>query len=232
MLAAPLCMDARGAVDSETQYRELERGTLAFAMRPRVELPGVQRFFLLLSPEGGSLHRRITVGKKHLPRTGMRDREWAYVELTTETPSELMAGLGTKTYETKSKGVRHQAAARVVAEANYRIVTHRDHTHLEYVLEEAYENGHDGRLLDSLAIQPRGSLIVVVFNPLAKRSWRSRRDGRVPDDREDADMPFREPSIFPDELQERFGDRRFGSLEPAFLDYEGAELVLIPGGDT
>ena len=40
------------------------------------------------------------------------------------------------------------------------------------------------------------------------------------------DAPFHEPSLFPDELQAAFGDKRFGPLRPEHLDYEGAELVL------
>jgi hypothetical protein len=35
---------------------------------------------------------------------------------------------------------------------------------------------------------------------------------------------------FPEELLERFGDRRFIPLTPEFLDYEGAEL-LVMGSD-
>jgi hypothetical protein len=35
---------------------------------------------------------------------------------------------------------------------------------------------------------------------------------------------------FPEDLQEHFGDRRFIPLIPEFLDYEGAEL-LVMGSD-
>jgi hypothetical protein len=79
-------------------------------------------------------------------------------------------------------------------------------------------------------IRPRGDLIVAVFNPLR---W-ARRQAVANDVDDTADeMPFAEPSIFDDELQAKFGERRFAALEPGHLDVEGAELVLIDAeGDS
>lgn len=183
----------------------LEEGDLLVVVRPRVDLPGVQRLFLVLSPLGRHLHRRIVVGKKRMPRAEQHEKEWAYVDRVAEGRAELFADLGERTYETKTRGVRHLGAARVVSEGRYAIAAHADHAHLRYDVDDARAE---------LALEPRGDLIVTVFNPLAKGA-------RSPS------APFTEPSIFPDEIQERFGDRRFAPLAPDLLDYEGAELVLI-----
>jgi hypothetical protein len=185
--------------------RALEEGELLIAIRPRVDLPGVQRLFVMLSPDVRPVHRRIVIGKKRMPRADRHEKEWAYVDRVAEGRSELFADLGPKTYETKTRGVRHLGSARVVSEGRYVIAAHGDHAHLRYDVDDARPE---------IALVPRGDLIVTVFNPLAKGP-------RSPG------TPFTEPSIFPDELQERFGDRRLAPLAPELLDYEGAELVLI-----
>lgn len=161
-----------------------------------------------------------------MPAPGAKEREWAYVDKLGSSWSELLSDLGPSTYMTKTRGQRHQPGARIVGEGRYAIVAHEEHTHLTYVLDP---NDHE-RMQDTLNVQPAGSVIAAVFNPLA--SWRARRQPVLPNvDDEESAPPFREPSIFPDELQERFEGKRFAPLEPAFLDYEGAEIVLIGAED-
>ncbi len=75
-------------------------------------------------------------------------------------------------------------------------------------------------LLTQLRVVPHGDYIAAVFNPASK--WKIK-------DHEQPESPFREPSIYDDALMERFAGRRFAPLEPAFLEHEGAELVLIGG---
>jgi hypothetical protein len=206
--------------------RGLERGRIAFVVRPRVEgAPGVQRFSFLLSPERGEMHRRIVVGKKRMPEPGANEREWAYVDKLAPSRSELLADLGPSTYTTKTRGVRHQPGARVLAQGHYAILEHAEHAHLTYALEDGADRDE---LHDALNVAREGSVIAAVFNPLAKWSRQATLSyGGDPDDA----APFREPSLYPDELQARFGDKRFVPLEPAFLDYVGAELVLIGAED-
>ncbi|MEJ7729274.1 MAG: hypothetical protein WKG00_08665 [Polyangiaceae bacterium] len=77
-------------------------------------------------------------------------------------------------------------------------------------------------------MRARGDLIVAVFNP--ELPWA--RDAVLryrgnPDD----DTPFSEPSIFEDEVQAAFGEKRFAPLTPEHLDVEGTELVLLDAGD-
>jgi hypothetical protein len=206
--------------------RTLEHGAIAFVVRPRVQgAAGVQRFLMLLAPERGAMHRRIVVGKKRMPVPGSREREWAYVDRIAADEDELLVDLGPATYETKTRGVRHQPGARVVARGRYAILAHAEHTHLSYVLEGDALEDED---LAALNVGASGSIIGAVFNPVAKWSRAATlRYGGLPDD----PAPFAEPSLFPDDLQERFGKKRFLPLEPALLDHEGAELVLIGAED-
>ena len=92
--------------------------------------------------------------------------------------------------------------------------------------EDGAVDEETARLRSELGIANEGSLIVGVFNPVAK--WSREATVRYRGNPDDP-SPFREPSIFPDELQSVFGKRRFASLDPRFLDYEGAELVLLDG---
>jgi hypothetical protein len=103
-------------------------------------------------------------------------------------------------------------------DGKYEIVTHDGHTHLEYTLDDR----PDPR------IERTASWIVMVANP-DPRAW-----GIDPLDavqlelfplHEDDEPPLVTP--FPDELQARFGEKRFIDAGREFLDYAGAELVLM-----
>ncbi len=220
-------MAASARTNNPKLVRALERGRIAFVARPRVEgAPGIQRFMFLLSPEDrGDLHRRVVVGKKRLPEPGANEREWAYVDKLAGARNELLADLGPSTYTTKTRGVRHQPGARIIGVGRYGIVEHGDHAHLTYGLDPKTERAE---LHEALNIASEASMIAAVFNPLAR--WSRQATLQYGGDAEDA-APFREPSIFPDELQARFGDLRFLPLDPELLDYEGSELVLIGAED-
>ena len=65
---------------------ELERGDLQIFFRPSVQPAeaqvhalGVQSLYLLLSPAGRDLHRRVRIGKNRLP-TSARERFWCRIE--------------------------------------------------------------------------------------------------------------------------------------------------------
>jgi hypothetical protein len=221
------------AIQSEETFRELERGDVVFAMRPRVEgQPGVQRFFVMLGPEpsdaaSSAPWRRVVVGKKRLPKPGRGEREWAYLDRLGETQDDLFLDLGPSTYATKTRGIRHQPGARIVATGSYRVVEHGTHVHLAWVLAPD-DPARDAEMLETLGISERGSVVAAIFNPLAEWSRQATiAYGGDPDER----TPHGEPSIFPDELQARFGKKRFLPLAPAYLDVVGAELVLMGAQD-
>ncbi|MEJ7729273.1 MAG: hypothetical protein WKG00_08660 [Polyangiaceae bacterium] len=128
----------------ETPRRTLERGKVTFVVRPRVRggevrptrpagdeaLADVQRFLLLLEPEGGGRARRVAVGRKRLPRKAAGERFWASVGRTAPCMEDLWEDLGPSSYPTKTRGLRHQRAAHAVATGSYRIVEHGSHAHL------------------------------------------------------------------------------------------------------
>jgi hypothetical protein len=218
--------------------RTVERGAITFVVRPRVQgaevratrpagdgpAADVQRFLLLLEPEGGGQARRVAIGRKRLPRKARRERFWASVGRTARHVDDLWEDLGPSSYPTKTRGLRHQPGAHAVAAGRYRIEMHGDHTHLCYELADGETT--EPALLGALGVEQRGDLIVAVFNPEypwardAVLRYRSRLD-------DETETPFSEPSIFDDELQAGFGERRFCALTPAHLDVEGTELVLL-----
>jgi hypothetical protein len=196
----------------------IEQGDIFFFYRPRVgidqvdDLSDVRNFFMILQPDGGGKYRRIIVGRKRLPDVRDHERNWAFVEEVAETPDELRDDLGREVYETRTRGIRVAPEARPVGEGRYLLARHNDHTHLAYVLKVPKQ---PGPAQDAFRIRPEASYIVAVRNPRADApSFTGLRPGQRAD--------------YPPDLMERFGDRRFISVDdPRFLDYEGAEIVLI-----
>lgn len=211
----------------EASFLVVESGKIRFFVRPRVEievptsLEDVQRFSFTLAPRNRGSVRRVSVGKKRMPDPRVRERQWAYVD-RVGSAAHVVSDLGPRRYTTKTRGVRNQPGVVEVARGTYAIATHRDHAHLLYELETESE-GVSAALLRQLRIVPRASYIAAVFNPESK--WRVR-------DREQAEVPFSEPSLFDDRLMDKFGKRRFTPLDPVFLEHEGTELVLIGGGQA
>jgi hypothetical protein len=120
----------------------LERGDIAFFYRPKVqpadallEIPGVQRFFVILSPAGGRA-RRLRIGRKRMP-AHRGQRFWVEVERVGSFQRVLADQLEAERYTTKTRGERYQPGARPVAQGVYAFVRHDDHTHLVYRVEHA-----------------------------------------------------------------------------------------------
>jgi hypothetical protein len=198
--------------------RILERGDLFFFYRPRVAtdriegLRDVQRFFFVLEPDPAKLFRRLVVGQKRLPDPSEHQRAWAFVADVAKRPEELREELERKVYDTKTRGTRVQPEARPAGEARYAIVEHDGHTHVAYALELPRRRGE---VQKALGIEREASFIAAVRNP----------DSPAP---RGTGLPPRERAAFPKRLLELFRGRRFVPLSPPeFLDYEGAEIVLI-----
>ena len=125
---------------------EFERGDIFFFYRPRVSidelrsLEDVQRFFLVLHPQGSSCVREIVVGSKRLPDMERHERAWALVARVSDSV-DFRDELEPRTYQTKTRGERMQPEPRPAGERRYMIVDHGCHTHLAYALELPSEPG-------------------------------------------------------------------------------------------
>jgi hypothetical protein len=196
----------------------LERGDIFFLYRPRVGLDeahglkDVERLYILLKPWQAQKYRLLIVGRKKLPDPDEHNRFWTFVWRVFNDREALNAELGEKEYTTRTRGLRRVAAVRPAGEGIYSIVSHHDHTHLAYVLELPQQEGPAERELN---IKRKASYVIAVKNP---------QSGDPPAAGLDPDHEAR----FPKKLQEAFGGRRFSPIDPPdFLDYEGAELILI-----
>jgi hypothetical protein len=199
----------------------LERGDLFFFYRPDVDenAPGglldVQRFYVVLRPEGRETLRLITIGRKKLPEAAEGGRShWGFVDRVFHDPEELREALSATSYETETLGERRLPEARPAGEGIYVLVRAGRNTILAYALELP---GQPGEVQKAFNIAPEGRFVLAIKNPEAgSPGGLGLGSGRRAD--------------FPEELKERFGDRRWVAADPpAFLDHEGAELVLIGG---
>ncbi|KAI0673705.1 hypothetical protein C8Q78DRAFT_645656 [Trametes maxima] len=187
--------------------------------------------------------RLLIIGKKGLPDPdaggggkggGRKQVFWATVGSIGDDLKKLEEGLGAKTYETKTRGTRHQAAARLAARGAYAIVNNeaartpsQRETHFGYHLSHP-DDEHFGEVQETLGIHQASSFVLQVKNPLAPPSG----PGQV-------GLPKSRRAEYPDEILEgvfgKGGQRgresyglRFASVERReLLDYEGAELLLI-----
>jgi hypothetical protein len=195
----------------------LERGEIFFFYRPRVnretvEGPeDVQRLSIVLVPRGRRVVRRLILGRKRLPDPERHERFWGFVDEVADRPQGVEDELDREDYQTKTRGLRVQPAARPAGEGVYGFVRHDDHTHLAYQLELPHQPGEVQRELN---IQREASYIIAVKNPQAP-----------------SPPELRNPHLhveLPSELQRRFGSRRFIDADPpALLDFEGIEFILI-----
>lgn len=197
----------------------LERGALYFFYRPRVERRAargeadVQRFVVVLAPDERPLLRVVFVGRKRLPEPGRRrERNWAWVAKVASDPADVVPELRGYRYATKTRGERFQPPARPAGDGEYVLARHGDHTHLAYALVRPAEPGAVQR---ELGIHAVASYIVAVKNPEEPSPGRT-------------GLTVEQTAFYPRELQEKFRNRRWAEAEPAHLDREGAELLLVP----
>ncbi|BGP25408.1 hypothetical protein JCM10295v2_004332 [Rhodotorula toruloides] len=219
--------------DAERKHGIIEKGHVYFIYRPKVEiehpesLDDVQRFHLLLVPHGSKLHRLIAIGKKALPDASESTRPiWGQVVNVGEDMKALKGGLGPKTYETKTRGTRHQGGARVAASGAYVLYTVEDypkdsanesavyHTYFSYEIAVPHEMGE---VQEALHIQHEGAFTLQVKNPAAPST-----NPAV------GNQPASKHPQFPHEYKKLFHTKFIPASPPELLDYPGAELLLIP----
>ncbi len=199
----------------------MERGDIFFFYRPRDEnsppsgLIDVNRFHVVLRPEGKEVLRYITVGKKKLPSGKADNRFWAFVDGVYEDADSLrqaLVGHG----DDQLGGVTADRAGAVPAGGGvYALVRQGRTSLLAYELELPEEPGEVQRTFN---ISHQGRLSLILKNPRAG----SPAGVGLETDRQ---------AEFPEELQEQFGNRKWIGAMPEFLNHEGAELLLVAGDD-
>lgn len=202
----------------------MERGHIYFAYRPKVEeraakgMGDVQRSYMILEPEGKKKRFRVIVlGHKKMPSAseGSGQKYWGFVDKIGKRAKDLEEELMGTQYLTRTRGKRPMPPARPAGEGVYELVRHGDHTHLAYALELPAK---PGEVQKALNIEAEASYIVSVKNP---EKPLQRGPGLSEEKR----------AHFPQPLQEKFHDRSFIDAEPALLDCEGAEIMLIGAGE-
>ncbi|EWY38473.1 hypothetical protein N825_13395 [Skermanella stibiiresistens SB22] len=203
----------------------VERGNIYFIYRPKVRgedepeeiadgIDDIERFHMVLRPDGVSLFRLMTIGRKRLPDTEDHERNWGFVDLIAKSAKEITAELGEDHYDTKTRGERVRPAARPAGEGVY-VLTRTGHTlHLAYALELPEK---PGPVQKELNIQDEGSFALSVKNP---------KKGSPPN----TGLGDNQEAEYPAKLQKEFGDRRFATEDTRLLDYAGAEFILIGAG--
>ncbi len=207
------------STERRSLIRIIERGEIFFLYRPNQEgfEPGslleIRRFYMVLHPQDQDRFRLIAIGKKKLPGyDGGGQRHWGFVDGVFRTPEELRQAAAGIPLLIGSRGENLRPAG----EGVYALILHGNHTHLAYVLDLPVITGE---VQEAFNIKPEARFVVAVKNPEATAP-------------PGVGLEMDRQAGFPQDLSDRFGDRRWVSVEPAdFLDYEGAELVLIGGRD-
>ncbi|KAK6907264.1 hypothetical protein I203_101254 [Kwoniella mangroviensis CBS 8507] len=229
--------------DDEPRHGTLESGHIYFLYRPKVEtdeaesLDDISKFHILLIPQSGKhskghYHRIIEVGKKKLPDPGAKHQViWGLVGGVGEDKSTLKESFGAYTYETKTRGTRHQAAARPAARGHYILHSPRDeladspdhNRQRDYKTLLAYEittptQEDFGQVQKELGIEEKGAVVLQVKDPNVESRGNPRAAG----------IPREKRAQYPQHLLDIFRNRRFIPSNPvSLLDYQGAELLII-----
>lgn len=209
---------------AHNHVQPLEKGDIYFFYRPRVDyrpqfeekepkgLSDVQRFYMVLST--GDKYRLLVIGNKKLPEpeAGGQRPYWGFVDMVRQDPKAITDELNAAQYRTKTRGRRHQPAARPAGEGVYEILRHGDHTHLVFKLELPEE---PGPVQKTFHLEPEASYIISVKNPQLGGP-------------QAAGLPGEDEVEFPKNLTDVFQGHRFANVDPPeFLDHEGTEFVLI-----
>ncbi|KAJ7824320.1 hypothetical protein B0H14DRAFT_3110924 [Mycena olivaceomarginata] len=185
----------------------------------------------------GKHYRLITVGKKTLPdpdsrRGGRKENFWATVTAVGDDLDALENRMGEQTYNTKTRGTRHDPPARLVARGCYAIVNNdaqklsQETTYLGYSLSHPAPDDF-GPVQIALGIYRTGAFVLQVKNPEASGAL-STKDVVYP--------PAIMDGVFGKGTRGRepTGLRFAPCAKPQMLDYVGVELLLVAvrGGET
>jgi hypothetical protein len=221
-------------VKEEKNSQIIEQGDIFFFYRPKVDIEevkdigDVQRFYMIIHAEErkkynnnykkkDDIYRLFLIGQKQLPeivegKSTSEEKNWALNILTTSKPDDIHKELLPAEYTTETKGKRRLAAAAPAGEGKYTIVKHDNHTELAYILELPEIPGPTQKEFE---IKKEASYIISVKNPEVNIPGFS------------AFSSNKKPE-YPKHIQEKFGDRRWISIEdPDLLNYENTQVLLI-----
>jgi len=175
----------------------LEEGDVSFFYKSDSPVGKKENRSLYLLLSADSFKSRLLKIDERKIPDKQNNKNWAFVERT-----------GNK------KDIKKELPeARVAAGGIYKIVRHENHVHLIYSLQMSADSK---RAKNKFNILKEGNFIVSVKNPALPAEEFPERAGQE------------QGAKFPSWLQEKFDGRRFHVLHPVdFLDYEGAELILI-----
>ncbi len=211
--------------EDKNSIKIIEQGDIFFFYRPKVDteevkgLKDVQRFYMVITPEEkekNDIYRLFLIGQKQLPeivegKSTSEEKNWALNILTTSNPDDIHKELLPAEYTTETRDKRRLAAAAPAGEGKYKIVKHDNHTELAYLLELPEIPGSTQREFE---IKKEASYIISVKNP----------EVNIPGF---ATVSEKKPE-YPKHIKEKFGDRRWISIEdPQLLDYENTQVLLI-----
>src|SRR5919107_920344 len=224
-------------VKEERNIDIIEQGDIFFFYRPKLDteevkdIGDVQRFYMVTHAEernensnnnknmkkkNDDIYRLFLIGQKQLPeiiegKSTSEEKNWALNILTTSNPDDIQKELLPAEYTTETRGKRRLAAAAPAGEGKYKIVKHDNHTELAYLLELPEIPGPTQREFE---IKKEASYIISVKNP----------EVNIPGF---ATVSEKKPE-YPKHIKEKFGDRRWISIEdPQLLNYENTQVLLI-----
>lgn len=196
----------------------LEKGNVYFFYRPKIgefapqSIEDIQRFYMILNPEGKKLYRLVVLAQKRLPGLDDSNKYWGYVEEIVKKPDEVEEIFQGRVYATKTVGERGQPSGRPAGEGFYEIISHKDHTHLVYSLSLPEKLGE---VQSDLGIRPEGNFIISLINPNVTPP-------------PNVGFPRGQRASYPENLQKIFGRRRFTKVtKTQFLNYPGSAMVII-----
>ncbi|KAG7672795.1 hypothetical protein Ndes2526B_g08669 [Nannochloris sp. 'desiccata'] len=222
----------------------VEQGRLLFFYRPKVgleeasSLSEVQRFYMIFAPQATGRKPRLAVlGKKRLPRVSGHERFFGFIEAVGDSVESLTAELGPKSYETKTRGTRHVAAARAVGEATYAIVNlggsgagaGRTNLVLKLIVPQ-----QPGEVQEDFAIPQEGSYAFSIKNPKNEPSFTQQggAEGEAAGGSGGTGtIGLEQKAEYTPEKKKEFGNYAWiGCTDPSLLEYERCEFLLVGVG--
>ena len=197
----------------EKKINILQNGSVYFFYRPKVENSPkeVQRFFLVLQPQNQNKYKLLIVGKKQLPASE-KDNYFLFLEAIKDNREKLLSSLNERHYSTKTRGERILPVSHCLGIGKYLLVNHNNHTHFIYRLTTPSQIKE---IQKEFNLQKEDDYLISIKNPQAAAPA-------------GVGLAEKQKVKFPPSLQTTFANYSFIPLTTnEFLDYEGAELLLI-----